>query len=58
MKKIEFEYRIVIVYLVLGGVWILFSDLILNYFIKDAEVLTQLQTYKGWFYVIITGILF
>jgi signal transduction histidine kinase/CheY-like chemotaxis protein len=58
MQKINFEYRIIAGYLVVGGLWIIFSDKLLNYLIKDPDILTQFQTYKGWFYVIVTGILF
>lgn len=58
MQKIKFEYKITAIYLLVGGLWILFSDQILFYFIKDIDLLTQLQTYKGWFYVIITAYLF
>ncbi len=56
--KIKFEYKITIGYLLIGGLWILFSDKILYYFIKDSNVLTHIQTYKGWFYVLLTGALF
>ncbi len=58
MKKIKFEYRITLAYLLIGGIWIIFSDKILNYFIDESKLLTELQTYKGWFYVVVTGILF
>ncbi len=58
MQKIKFEYRITAGYLIIGGLWIIFSDKILNYFISDALVLTRIQTFKGWFYVLITAILF
>lgn len=58
MDKLKFEYRIIAGYIIVGGIWILFSDKILNSFIKDADFLTTAQTFKGWFYVIITAILF
>lgn len=48
---------IVLIYLFIGSMWILFSDAILSYFIKDVSELTKFQTYKGWFYVSITGLL-
>lgn len=57
MQNIKFEYRITAAYLIIGGLWILFSDELLNFFIKDPGLLTRLQTFKGWFYVIITAIL-
>jgi signal transduction histidine kinase/ActR/RegA family two-component response regulator len=56
--KIRFEYRITAGYFIVGVLWILFSDLLLSCFIKDPLLLTRLQTLKGWFYVIITAILF
>jgi PAS domain S-box-containing protein len=47
--------RIVVVYALTGGLWILFSDRILVAAISDLHVLTRLQTYKGWLYVIATA---
>jgi signal transduction histidine kinase len=58
MQKIKFEYKITAIYLVLGCLWILFSDKILLLLIDESHLLTKLQTYKGWFYVLVTGILF
>ncbi|MGQ1911481.1 hybrid sensor histidine kinase/response regulator [Marinifilum sp. RC60d5] len=57
MKKLllKFEYKFFIGYLLIGCLWILFSDKILNAFISDKDYLTTIQTYKGWFYVLITG---
>ncbi len=49
--------RIAVIYAVLGGFWILFSDRLLAYLIIDPHVLTRLQTYKGWFYVAATAAL-
>lgn len=43
-------------YVVLGALWILFSDTLVNTFIKNTEVIKVVQLLKGWFYVIITGI--
>lgn len=50
-------WNIVLIYLVLGFLWILFSDRLLEQLIDDPATLTQFQTYKGWFYVLITGLL-
>ena len=57
MQKIKFEYKITIIYAIVGSLWILFSDELLHFFIKDTDFLTEMQTYKGWFYVFITAIL-
>lgn len=58
MQKVKFEYRIVASYIIIGCVWIIFSDKLLNYFIRDPDLLTRIQTFKGWFYVIVTAVLF
>lgn len=57
-QKLKFEYKITAAYLLLGGAWILFSDYFLYLFIQDYNLVQKLQTYKGWFYVSITGVLF
>jgi two-component sensor histidine kinase len=49
--------RIVLPYFVLGAAWILFSDRILLAFIDDPLVMISVSTYKGWFFILITGIL-
>jgi signal transduction histidine kinase/ActR/RegA family two-component response regulator len=58
MQKLKFEYRITAGYIIVGGLWIVFSDKLLGYLIRDPDSLTRIQTYKGWFYVIITAFLF
>ena len=58
MQKLKFEYRIISGYIIIGGIWIVFSDKLLNYFIREPDLLTRIQTFKGWFYVLITAILF
>ncbi|HYQ56787.1 MAG TPA: HAMP domain-containing sensor histidine kinase [Draconibacterium sp.] len=57
MNKLKFEYRITIFYLIIGGAWIIFSDKFLLTITTDQQLLTQMQTYKGWFYVVTTSIL-
>ena len=49
--------RFSLIYLSLGLLWILLSDKILSVFVKDFEVYSHLQLYKGWFYVFITTVL-
>ncbi|MHC1774578.1 MAG: response regulator [Lentimicrobium sp.] len=58
MRKFRFEYRFTAIYLLLGFLWILFSDGILGSLITDHNLLTRAQTYKGWFYVAVTAVLF
>ncbi|MCF8345948.1 MAG: GHKL domain-containing protein [Bacteroidales bacterium] len=54
---IKFEYKISAAYLVLGGLWILFSDRLLHMAVEGTDP-TIYQTIKGWFYVVFTALLF
>jgi PAS domain S-box-containing protein len=47
--------RIALIYAVFGFIWIIFSDSILSWLVKDPQKLTSIQTYKGWFYVAVTA---
>lgn len=47
--------RITIIYLVIAGCWIFFSDRFLLSIIDDTVFLAKMQTYKGLFYVLVTG---
>lgn len=58
MQKTRFEYKFTAVYVLLGCLWIIFSDTILASLVKNPDLLTTFQTYKGWFYVLITSALF
>lgn len=49
--------RVALVYLLFGSLWIYLSDTFLGDRITAPELLTQYQTYKGWFYVLITSLL-
>lgn len=55
--RLSSETRIALIYLLFGGLWILFSDHLLSGLVPDAQTLTQLQTYKGWFYVAASALL-
>jgi len=44
-----------LIYLVVAALWIAFTDQLLNSLVSDPEYLSTLQTYKGWFYVLLTG---
>ncbi|MGM0396265.1 MAG: bifunctional diguanylate cyclase/phosphodiesterase [Bacillota bacterium] len=50
--------RLIIIYVILGSAWILFSDRILMIFEGDISMYQRMQTFKGWFYVLISGIIF
>ncbi|HXV20968.1 MAG TPA: PAS domain-containing protein [Desulfuromonadales bacterium] len=43
------------IYAVAAGLWILFSDRILLWYFEDPAQLTDVQTAKGWFFVLATA---
>lgn len=55
-QKLKFEYRITLIYLIIGFMWIIFSDKALEYFFPNERIL-KYQTFKGSFYVVVTAIL-
>lgn len=56
-KTRNFATRITILYVLLGSIWILFSDKLMFFFFTDNLTLNLVSTYKGWFYVLFTGAL-
>src|SRR3990172_5232781 len=49
--------RIVLPYALFGGTWIAVSDSILEALVSDPHILSALQTYKGWSFVIASALL-
>lgn len=49
-------YKIVAAYLLLGVVWILVSDAVLAWLVRDAQTLSVLQSVKGFAFVVFTAI--
>ncbi|MCW5554656.1 MAG: PAS domain S-box protein [Verrucomicrobiae bacterium] len=47
--------RLVALYLLISGAWILLSDLAVAALADDPRMIHQMQTYKGWFFVAVTG---
>jgi signal transduction histidine kinase len=58
MLKLKFEYKFVISYIIIGGLWIKFSDSAVNSVFNDPIIITRIQTYKGWAFVAITAVFF
>lgn len=56
-KIFRITLRIVLFYVVIAGIWIYFSDALLENIAKSPEHLSRLQTYKGLFFVIVSGML-
>ena len=49
--------RLVAMYVVVSGAWILLSDNLVSALVGDPLLAQQVQTYKGWFFVMVTGAL-
>jgi len=47
--------KITLIYFIIGFLWILFSDHLLENLAANPKALNELQTYKGWFFVICTS---
>lgn len=50
-------FRIVIIYSIVGCLWILFSDRLLELLVEDSHQLVRFAIYKGWAYVGLTALL-
>lgn len=48
---------ITFVYMIVGALWIAFLDKLMLVFFDDPVTLTRAQTYKGWFYILGSGLL-
>ena len=48
---------VALAYLVGAGLWIWLSDALLARMVSDAAQITIIQTYKGWFFVLVTALL-
>lgn len=58
LNPVRETWRIIMIYLVIGILWILLSDYFLSLIIVDSARFRALQLYKGWIYVIATGAVF
>ncbi|MBW4935122.1 sensor domain-containing diguanylate cyclase [Marinobacter sp. F4206] len=47
---------VVLTYLVVGFAWIAFSDRLVESWFQDPEALSRVQTWKGFFFVLVTGL--
>jgi signal transduction histidine kinase len=57
-SNIPLEVWLPVIYIFMGGMWIVFSDKLLFSFVGgDVSEFARLQTAKGWMYVAVTGIM-
>ena len=58
MSPFRAAVRLTAIYIIVGLIWVLFSDQVLDWAALDALAKLRLQTVKGWAFVVITGLLF
>jgi PAS domain S-box-containing protein len=51
-----FPFSVALLYIILGGAWIIFSDYAVRLFVPDPQVAILIETAKGWFFVIASGL--
>ena len=52
----KFAFRITFIYILIGFLWILSTDRLLEYMGGSEEIVNTIQTYKGWFFVLATAV--
>jgi len=57
IPKIQSDLRVALWYALFGGLWIALSDRFLAAMVTNIDVLTKIQTYKGWAFVVISAVL-
>ncbi|NBC03290.1 MAG: PAS domain S-box protein [Bacteroidetes bacterium] len=50
-------FIIAFIYLIVGALWIQYSDQAVLAMFDDSDTITQIQSFKGWFYVLASSIL-
>lgn len=56
-RRRNIPFRVAFVFLFFSSLWILFSDRIVLLLIDDVEMMTIVQTVKGWVYIFLTTII-
>lgn len=56
IPRLQSDLRVALWYAIFGGLWITLSDRLLAAVITDIAMLTQLQTYKGWAFVVVSAL--
>lgn len=57
MPSLRPSVRVAIIYFILGFLWISISDKVVEALFENKEAILEMQTYKGWLFVIISSLL-
>jgi diguanylate cyclase (GGDEF)-like protein len=58
LNPINESIKIIVYYVLISFLWIFGSDAFVNVFIDDSELISQIQTIKGIFFVLLSGAIF
>ena len=50
-------FRVAAIYTIIGALWVLLSDRLLVAMVSDVHTIVALESYKGWIFVMLTGLL-
>ena len=56
-ERIPYPLRLVLLYLLFWGLWILVSDRLAAWLFPNPQVLLQVNIFKGWFFIAVTACL-
>lgn len=57
MKKLNFELKITLTYFLFGVCWIILTDILLVYIVKDIDRHLQFQSFKGIIFVVLSTLI-
>ncbi len=57
-ERMSYPLRLALLYALLGGLWILISDRLAAWLFPNPQLLLQVNTFKGWFFIAATATLF
>lgn len=52
---VSYPLRVTLLYVLFGGLWILVSDQVAAWLFPNPQLLLQINTYKGWFFIAVTA---
>lgn len=58
VRPLNDAFRIILIYLAMGMLWIFFSDRLLSLLVHDMAAYEQAQLFKGWFYIVLSASIF
>lgn len=57
VKPRDISRKITLIYIILSGLWITFSDKLIAVIFTDVHIVTKVSTFKGWMFVVVTATL-